>query len=50
MKSGKVKKRLPSPKKYAPKLTLAPMSFDQAIDALLLAKPKKKSPAKKERT
>ncbi len=39
-------KRKPKSKREPP-VTLAPMSFDQAVDALLLAKPKKKAPAKK---
>jgi hypothetical protein len=30
------------PRKYQPKMSLAPMSFGQAVDALLLAKPKRK--------
>ena len=28
--------------KHLPPVTLSPMNFDQAIDALLLAKPKRK--------
>ena len=36
-----------SPKKYAPKVSLSPLSFDQAITGLLAVKPKKTAPAKK---
>ncbi len=35
--------------KREPKMTLAPMSFDQAVDALLLAKPENKKPAGKKK-
>jgi len=33
--------------KRHPPVTLAPMNFDQAVDALLLAKPKRKPAGKK---
>ncbi len=42
---------MPKPKKtkrtYARPLSLFPLTFDQAVDKLLAAKPKKKEPAPK---
>ena len=43
------KQPYPSAKKYAPKVSLAGLSFDDAVGGLLAVKPKpkKKAPAKK---